>query len=52
MTASEALAVLAEIIAAEIPEVEDPTDVAFLILAALRAAGYELVPIKSARGLP
>ena len=50
MTAPEALAVLAEILEAEIPSLEDPTDVAFLILAALRAAGYELTPIK--RGLP
>jgi hypothetical protein len=43
MTASEALAVLAEILEAEIPSLEDPADTALLILLALSAAGYEVV---------
>jgi hypothetical protein len=50
MTAPAALAALAEIIAAEIPEVEDPADIAQLILERLRIAGYEVVAIK--RGQP
>jgi hypothetical protein len=50
MTSPAAREVLAEIIAAELPEVEDPADVAHLILERLRNAGYELVAIKSARG--
>jgi hypothetical protein len=50
MTSPGALEALAEAIASEAPEIEDPADVAQLILERLRNAGYEVVAIKSARG--